>query len=117
MYSAAYKRPVQVIPEDLRKQELLFKVTDGMLPLDRLIETDFMGTFMQVIAADPQLNFEFDKVKLFTYFAKLRGMHEVADFARTPEEKQQMMKQQEEALKLEQAKTQNRNQETASGTA
>jgi len=117
VYSAAYKRPVQVIPEDLRKQELLFKVTDGMLPLDRLIETDFMGTFMQVIAADPQLNFEFDKVKLFTYFAKLRGMHEVADFARTPEEKQQMMKQQEEALKLEQAKTQNRNQETASGTA
>jgi len=91
VYSPTQKAMVKIDPVKLRQSETVFKVTDGELPLDKIIDTDFFGTFLQVISTDPELSLEFNKAKLITYIAKLKGMKDLDQFERTPEERQQII--------------------------
>lgn len=104
IYSPNQQKVVTIDPVQLRNAQLIFKVTDGMLPLERLIETDFLITFLQIISADPELALEYDKADIVAYIAKLKGIKHLADFKRTEEERSQIIKYQEAVAAQEQSK-------------
>lgn len=93
LYNAQEGKTVDVKPTDLRKAVMSFKVTDGMLPADKVVNMEFLGTMMQTIATTPQLMIEFDLVKMWSYFAKLQYMQPLDAFRRTPEEQKAVVSQ------------------------
>lgn len=85
------RAPVDVDPVELRKSMLEFKLTDGMLPADKMMNTEMLMVFLQTAQAIPAITTEFDVLGMFTYFAKLRGAYWLEDFKRSPEQQQQFL--------------------------
>ena len=85
------RAPVDVNPVDLRKAMLEFKMTDGMLPADKLMNTEMLMVFLQTAQAIPTITTEYDILGMFTYFAKLRGAYWLEDFKRNPQQQQQFL--------------------------
>ncbi len=85
------RAPVDVDPVQLRQSMLEFKITDGMLPADKMMNTEMLMVFLQTAQALPALTTEFDILGMFTYFAKLRGAYWLEDFKRSPEQQQQFL--------------------------
>ena len=82
---------VAVDPVQLRQAILEFKMTDGLLPADKMMNTEMLTVFMQTAQAIPGLTTEYDILGMFLYFAKLRGAYWLEDFKRSPEQQQQFM--------------------------
>jgi hypothetical protein len=82
---------VAVDPVELRKSILEFKMTDGNLPADKLMNTEMLTVFMQTAQAIPTLTSEYDILGMFLYFAKLRGAYWLEDFKRNPQQQQEFM--------------------------
>jgi hypothetical protein len=82
---------VEVDPVALRQAMLEFKMTDGLLPADKMMNTEMLTVFMQTAQAIPGLTTEYDILGMFLYFAKLRGAYWLEDFKRSPEQQQQFM--------------------------
>jgi len=99
VYSREQRTLVEVKPMELRQKSLVFKVSDGILPADKLIDSDTMQVALQTIPTSPQMMQEFDLVGMFIYYLKANGAMNIEDFRYTPEEKQQRFQQQ-----LQQAK-------------
>lgn len=85
------RAPVDVDPVELRKSMLEFKITDGMLPADKMMNTEMLMVFLQTAQAIPAITTEYDILGMFTYFAKLRGAYWLEDFKRNPEQQQQFL--------------------------
>lgn len=84
---------VEVDPVELRKAMLEFKMTDGMLPADKMLNTEMMTVFLQTAQALPGITTEYDVLGMFLYFAKLRGAYWLDDFKRNPEQQQAFLAQ------------------------
>jgi hypothetical protein len=82
---------VDVDPVELRKAMLEFKMTDGNLPADKLMNTDMLMVFMQTAQAIPAVQSEYDILGMFLYFMKLRGAYWLEDFKRNPQQQQQFL--------------------------
>lgn len=82
---------VEVDPVAMRKSILEFKMTDGMLPADKLMNTEMLTVFLQTAQAIPGLNTEYDILGMFLYFAKLRGAYWLEDFKRDQAAQQQFL--------------------------
>ena len=85
------RQEVAVDPVELRKAMLEFKLTDGNLPADKLMNTEMLTVFLQTAQAIPALTTEYDVLGMFIYFAKLRGSYWLEDFKRSPEQQQQFL--------------------------
>jgi len=85
------KALVQVDPVELRQAILEFKMTDGMLPADKLLNSEMLTVFMQTAQAIPGFVAEYDVMGMFLYWAKLRGAYWIEDFKRSPEQQAQFM--------------------------
>jgi hypothetical protein len=77
---------VTVDPVKLRQSMLEFKITDGNLPADKMMNTEMLTTFIQTAQAIPGIATEYDVLGMFLYFAKLRGAYWLEDFKRNPEQ-------------------------------
>lgn len=84
---------VDVDPVELRKSMLEFKMTDGMLPADKMLNTEMMTVFLQTAQALPGISTEYDVLGMFLYFAKLRGAYWLDDFKRDPKQQQAFLTQ------------------------
>lgn len=93
IYNRENKQVVQVNPLDLRKASVEFKVADGLLPVDKIVDADTMQVALQVFGTSPQLQSEFDIVGFFIYYLKTQGMKNLEEFRYTPEQQQQRMQQ------------------------
>jgi hypothetical protein len=82
---------VEVDPVELRKAMLEFKMTDGMLPADKMLNSEVLTVFLQTGQAIPGIAAEYDIMGMFLYWAKLRGAYWLEDFKRSPEQQQQFM--------------------------
>lgn len=82
---------VEVDPVAMRKSILEFKMTDGMLPADKLMNTEMLTVFLQTAQAIPGITTEYDILGMFLYFAKLRGAYWLEDFKRDPAQQQQFL--------------------------
>ena len=75
--------PVQM--QTLRQKAVQFKVSDGMLPEDKLLSTDEWGMSLQVIGSSPQIATGYNMSPLFSYIMKQRGV-DLKPFEKTPEQ-------------------------------
>lgn len=93
-YNLNNKERVEINPETLRDQSFQYTITDGLLPADKVLNSDFMQVFMQTAVAIPEMAMEYDLMGMFAYFYREQGMRiTLSDFKRSPEEKAQMMQQ------------------------
>lgn len=115
VYSPASKGLVEINPEELRQASLAFKVSDGLLPTDKILSLEVLQMFMQTLQSSPLMQSEFDLVGAFTYWCKEQGAQWVEDFKRQPEAQAQVMSQ---LQTLEQAKNRppSAQQQAAAGT-
>jgi hypothetical protein len=82
---------VAVDPVKLREALLEFKITDGMLPADKMLNSELLTVFMQTAQAIPAVQTEYDIMGMLAYWMKLRGAYWFEDFKRTPEGQQQIL--------------------------
>ena len=73
LYNQQKQRLVDVDPVALRKAVLDFKISDGLIPNQKLISGDEWMTAMQVIGSTPELKAGFKFVPLVSYLLKTRG--------------------------------------------
>lgn len=86
------RKEVAVDPVALRQSMLEFKISDGNLPADKMMNTEMLTTFLQTAQAIPGITTEYDVLGMFLYFAKLRGAYWLEDFKRSPEQQQEFLK-------------------------
>lgn len=77
IYSPSQGKDVQVDPLALRKAVLNFKVTDGLLPKEKVISKDSMQTAAQIIGSSEALAAGYNVAPLFSYLFKTENV----DFA------------------------------------
>lgn len=85
------KKEVQINPVELRKAILEFRMTDGMLPMDKMMNPELLMVFLQTAQAMPAVATEYDVMGMFLYWAKLQGASWLDDFKRSPEQQQQFL--------------------------
>lgn len=85
------REPVEVDPVELRKAMLEFKMTDGMLPAEKMMNSELLTVFLQTAQALPAVATEYDVMGMFLYWAKLRGAYWLEDFKRNPEQQKQFL--------------------------
>ena len=88
---------VEVDPAVLREALISFKLSDGLLPSDKIIDPSMFQALLQAAPAMPQIQAEYDLMGMFAYVMKLKGAHWVSDFKRSPEEMQAQMQQMAQA--------------------
>lgn len=86
------REEVAIDPVQLRQSILEFKMTDGMLPAEKMMNAEMLMVFMQTAQAMPSVQSEYDVMGMFLYWAKLRGAYWLEDFKRNPEQQQQALK-------------------------
>lgn len=72
-YNRDKQATVKVDPTTLRQTAVHFKVSDGLIPEEKQMDTDEWQTAMQVLGSNPQIGGGFDASAVFTYLMKLRG--------------------------------------------
>jgi hypothetical protein len=76
---------VTVDPIRLRQANVVFKVSDGRVPSDKLIDGESMSLAMQTIASVPALAQAYNIAPLFSYLMKMRGA-KLGPFEKTAEQ-------------------------------
>ena len=85
------REEITIDPVELRKSILEFKMTDGMLPSDKMMNPEVLMVLMQTAQAMPGIATEYDVMGMFMYWAKLQGATWLEDFKRDPQQQQQFL--------------------------
>lgn len=85
------RQEIDVDPVELREAMLEFKLTDGNLPADKMLNSELLMVFLQTAQALPAIQTEYDIMQMFIYWAKLRGAYWLEDFKRNPKQQQQFL--------------------------
>lgn len=64
---------VKINVTDLRKSSVQFKVSDGLIPVEKQMSTDEFQTALQVLGSSPALAAGYQMAPMFSYIMKLRG--------------------------------------------
>lgn len=87
LYSRQAQKIVQIDPVALRKAVLNFKVSDGLTPTDKLMDTDTNIVALQMIGSSPQIGASYNIGPLFSYLMKIKGAH-ISEFEKSPQQVQ-----------------------------
>lgn len=85
LYNRELQEVVDIDPVALRKAVVEFKVSDGLTPSDKLINSDILQVAMQTIASSPQIGSQYNVGALFSYFMKTQGAR-ITEFEKSPEQ-------------------------------
>jgi hypothetical protein len=85
IYSPSNDRMIKVDPIALRKAIVVFKVSDGLTPTDKLIEGDTLQVAMQAIASSPQIGSAYNLAPLFSYLMKTKNA-DLKPFEKSPQQ-------------------------------
>lgn len=91
------KTAVKVDPAVLRKSLVSFTLSDGLLPTDKLANTNLFSLMLQTAQAVPAFQAEYDVLGMILYYYKLQGAHWLGDFKRTPQQQQEYMQTMQQA--------------------
>lgn len=72
-FSPSRNKQVTIDPVELRKAVMAFKVSDGLTPADKLINSDIMMVAMQTIGQSQQIGANYNIAPLFSYLMKTQG--------------------------------------------
>jgi hypothetical protein len=85
LYSRELKSTVIVDPIALRKASTHFKLSDGLLPSDKIISGDAWQTSIQAISTSPQIGAAYNLGPMFSYLMKTQGA-DIAEFEKPAEQ-------------------------------
>jgi hypothetical protein len=85
IYSPSQEKAVDIDPLKLRQAVLNFKLTDGMLPKDKVIKGPAFGTALQAIASSPQIGQAYNIAPMFSYLMKTQDAN-LTPFEKRPEQ-------------------------------
>ncbi len=85
IYSPSQKEVVNVDPVQLRQAILNFKITDGLLPADKVIKSDTMKVVLQALATSPTLAQGYNVAQAFSYITRLENV-EFGPFEKSPQQ-------------------------------
>lgn len=85
LYSKTEEVTVQIDPVALRKAVLEFKVSDGLIPSDKIIHAEAFQTSLQVIGSSPQISAGYNIAPMFSYLMKTQGA-DLKAFEKSPEQ-------------------------------
>ena len=74
IYNREVGRLVEIDPIKLRKAVLAFKMSDGLLPTDKLVNADTLRQAVQSLASSPQLGAGYNLSSAFSYMMKTQGL-------------------------------------------
>jgi hypothetical protein len=75
VYSPTQERNIEIDPLVLRKAVLNFKVTDGLVPKEKVISSDALKTALQVLGSSPQLSQQYNVAQVFSYLLKTENVN------------------------------------------
>jgi len=84
-YSPTKERVVEVNPITLRNSVLHFRITDGLIPSSKVINSENFSVALQTIATNPQIGGGYDVTKMFSYLMKTQGA-DLRPFEKSPEQ-------------------------------
>jgi hypothetical protein len=87
VYSAEAQRQVSIDPVALRKATLNFKMSDGLIPTEKLISTEELGMAFQMLAQAPQIAQGYNIAPMFSYLMKTRNAN-LSPFEKSPQQLQ-----------------------------
>lgn len=85
LYNRELQQQVTIDPVKLRKASVEFKVSDGLIPTDKLIDGDTLQVAMQMIGSSPQIGQAYNIAPLFSYLMKTKGAR-ISEFEKSPEQ-------------------------------
>lgn len=85
------KQEIAVDPIAMRNATMEFRLTDGMMPMDKMLNPELLMVFLQTAQAIPAVATEYDIMGMFIYWAKLNGAIWLDDFQRNPQQQQQFL--------------------------
>ena len=87
MFNREVEEVIPIDPVALRQATLAFKVSDGLVPASKQMNTEAFQSAVQTIAAVPQLAGAYNLGPMFSYLFKSQRA-DVAQFEKSPEEVQ-----------------------------
>lgn len=85
IFSTSKNLPVQIDPSVMRNAIMAFKVSDGLTPTDKLMDSDSFSVALQTLASSPQIGAGYNVPSLFSFLIKQRGA-DITPFEKTPEQ-------------------------------
>lgn len=85
VYNREAERMVSVDPVALRKANLVFKISDGVNPSDKIIDGDTLTAATQLFSSVPQIGAEYNVGDMVAYLFKSRGL-KLQSFKKSPEQ-------------------------------
>ena len=85
LFNPTKNRIVKIDPVKLRQAVLNFKMSDGLLPSDKLINADAFQVALQVIGSSPTIQAGYNIGPMFSYMMKTQGAH-ISEFEKTPQQ-------------------------------
>lgn len=86
-YNREEERTVDINPTELRKAESDFLVGDGLLPIQKMMNSDVMNAAFQTMGAVPEIAAGYEMPDLFAYMMKLNGADKLAQFQKSKEQR------------------------------
>lgn len=87
LYNHDTSSTVKIDPKTLRDAVSAFKLSDGILPADKMLNTEEFQVAAQVLGSSPQLSAGYRMVQVFSHLFKQRGV-DLRPFEKTPAEMQ-----------------------------
>ena len=100
VYSMETKEELDVDPVVLREKVMDFKVADGLLPSDKLMEGSTIEVALQAVSSSEQLAREYNVGDIFATLMKVRGV-DIDQYKWSDQQKQMMHQQNLEKIKAE----------------
>lgn len=85
LYNRDKNVAIEIDPIKLRKAALQFKISDGLVPSDKLINAETFSVALQVMGSTPQIASGYNVPQLFSYFMKTQGA-KISEFEKSPEQ-------------------------------
>ena len=76
---------VEIDPIKLRKSVLEFRVSDGLIPASKLLNSETFSVALQVFGSAPQIAAEYNVGPMFSYMMKTQGAN-ISEFEKSPEQ-------------------------------
>lgn len=73
MYNPELQAAVTIQPETLRKADVVFKLSDGLIPSEKLIDGDVLSVAFTALGNSPQLAQAYNLAPMFSYLLKSQG--------------------------------------------
>lgn len=85
LFNKAAQKEVTIDPIALRKAVMDFKVSDGLIPSEKIISDDALTVGFQTLQSVPQLGAGYNLTPMFSYLMKVKGA-DLRPFEKSPEQ-------------------------------